>query len=128
MPVITTASGLQYEDTTVGEGAEATKGNNVSVHYTGWLYNNGEQGAKFDSKLDSIGQSISLLVRIDERQVAIAERLQLGAATMQKHEERLSSIEAAMPGLKEMRTYVVAGVVAGAGMIGAALLKLVVFT
>ena len=87
-----------------------------------------QQGAKFDSKLDSIGQSISLLVRIDERQVAIAERLQLGAATMQKHEERLSSIEATMPGLKEMRTYVVAGVVAGAGMIGVALLKLVVFT
>ena len=49
MALTTTASGLQYEDTTVGEGAEATKGNNVSVHYTGWLYNNGEQGAKFDS-------------------------------------------------------------------------------
>ena len=48
----TTASGLQYEDTTVGEGAEATKGQNVSVHYTGWLYNNGEQGAKFDSSRD----------------------------------------------------------------------------
>ena len=87
-----------------------------------------QQGRKLDNKLDSIGQSISLLVRIDERQVAIAERLQLGAATMQKHEERLSSIEATMPGLKEMRTYVVAGVVAGAGMIGVALLKLVVFT
>ena len=27
------------------------------------------QGRQFDSKLDSIGQSISLLVRIDERQV-----------------------------------------------------------
>ena len=50
--MITTPSGLQYEDTTVGEGAEATKGNNVSVHYTGWLYNNGEQGAKFDSSRD----------------------------------------------------------------------------
>lgn len=87
-----------------------------------------QQGQRFDNKLDSIGQSISLLVRIDERQVAIAERLQLGAATMQKHEERLSAIEAVMPGLKEMRTYVVAGVMAGAGMIGVAVLKLVVFT
>ena len=36
----------------MGEGAEATKGQNVSVHYTGWLYNNGEQGAKFDSSRD----------------------------------------------------------------------------
>ena len=52
MALTTTASGLQYEDTTVGEGAEAAKGQNVSVHYTGWLYNNGEQGAKFDSSRD----------------------------------------------------------------------------
>ena len=52
MALTTTASGLQYEDTTVGEGAEATKGQNVSVHDTGWLYNNGEQGAKFDSSRD----------------------------------------------------------------------------
>ncbi len=48
----TTPSGLQYEDTVAGNGAEATKGNNVSVHYTGWLYNNGVAGAKFDSSKD----------------------------------------------------------------------------
>ncbi len=48
----TTASGLQYEDTVVGSGAEATKGNSVTVHYTGWLYNNDTQGAKFDSSKD----------------------------------------------------------------------------
>ena len=52
MAIQTTASGLQYEDTVVGEGAEATKGQNVSVHYTGWLYNDGQQGAKFDSSRD----------------------------------------------------------------------------
>ena len=52
MAFTTTASGLQYEDTLVGEGAEATKGQQVTVHYTGWLYNNGEQGAKFDSSRD----------------------------------------------------------------------------
>jgi FKBP-type peptidyl-prolyl cis-trans isomerase FkpA len=33
-------------------GAEAAKGQQVTVHYTGWLYNNGEQGAKFDSSRD----------------------------------------------------------------------------
>jgi FKBP-type peptidyl-prolyl cis-trans isomerase FkpA len=48
----TTASGLQYEDTVVGEGAEARAGQTVTVHYTGWLYNNGVQGAKFDSSKD----------------------------------------------------------------------------
>lgn len=52
MDFITTASGLQYADTVVGEGAVADRGSHVTVHYTGWLYNNGEQGAKFDSSLD----------------------------------------------------------------------------
>lgn len=50
--MITTPSGLQYEDTTVGDGAQAQAGQDVTVHYTGWLYNNGEQGAKFDSSKD----------------------------------------------------------------------------
>ena len=48
----TTPSGLQYEDSTVGEGAVATAGQRVTVHYTGWLYNDGTQGAKFDSSKD----------------------------------------------------------------------------
>ena len=48
----TTASGLQYEDTTEGTGATAAAGNFVSVHYTGWLYNDGGAGAKFDSSKD----------------------------------------------------------------------------
>ena len=52
MAFTTTASGLQYEDTTVGDGAEATKGQQVTVHYPGWLYNDGVQGAKFDSSRD----------------------------------------------------------------------------
>jgi FKBP-type peptidyl-prolyl cis-trans isomerase FkpA len=50
--MITTPSGLQYEDTTGGSGAEAKSGQQVRVHYTGWLYNNGQQGAKFDSSVD----------------------------------------------------------------------------
>ena len=48
----TTPSGLQYEDTILGSGELAIKGQSVSVHYTGWLYNNGVQGAKFDSSKD----------------------------------------------------------------------------
>lgn len=87
-----------------------------------------DQGRKLDNKLDSISQSISLLVRIDERQVAIAERLQMGAATMQKHDERIASMEMVMPGLKELRSYVVMGIVAGIGMIAVAVAKLVMIT
>ena len=50
--MVTTDSGLQYEDTTVGAGAQAQAGQQVSVHYTGWLYNDGVKGAKFDSSKD----------------------------------------------------------------------------
>jgi FKBP-type peptidyl-prolyl cis-trans isomerase len=45
-------SGLKYTDTNVGTGAEAKRGDKVTVHYTGWLYNNGEKGKKFDSSVD----------------------------------------------------------------------------
>ena len=52
------ANGLKYTDTAVGTGAAATAGHKVTVHYTGWLYNNGEKGKKFDSSLDR-GQPFS---------------------------------------------------------------------
>jgi FKBP-type peptidyl-prolyl cis-trans isomerase len=45
---VTTASGLKYTDEKVGTGAEAKAGQQVSVHYTGWLTN----GTKFDSSKD----------------------------------------------------------------------------
>jgi len=44
----TTNTGLQYEDTTVGDGDEAVAGKTVSVHYTGKL----ENGTQFDSSRD----------------------------------------------------------------------------
>jgi FKBP-type peptidyl-prolyl cis-trans isomerase FkpA len=50
--MITNPSGLQYDDTVVGTGPEASKGQSVTVHYTGWLFNNDVQGAKFDSSKD----------------------------------------------------------------------------
>ena len=48
----TLPSGLQYLDTQEGSGEVAHAGQHVTVHYTGWLYANGEQGAKFDSSRD----------------------------------------------------------------------------
>lgn len=50
--VVTTTSGLRYEDTKIGTGAEAVSGKTVVVHYTGWLDNGGEKGKKFDSSVD----------------------------------------------------------------------------
>ena len=44
----TTANGLIIEEITIGSGAEASAGQEVTVHYTGWL----TSGAKFDSSKD----------------------------------------------------------------------------
>lgn len=45
---VTTASGLQYIDMVVGDGARPEAGKMVAVHYTGWLLD----GTKFDSSKD----------------------------------------------------------------------------
>ncbi len=52
MALTTTASGLQYEDLRTGQGAPAQSGQNVRVHYTGWLHEEGGKGARFDSSRD----------------------------------------------------------------------------
>jgi FKBP-type peptidyl-prolyl cis-trans isomerase len=47
LKVLTTDSGLQYEDLKVGTGIEAVRGKKAIVHYTGWL----TDGTKFDSSV-----------------------------------------------------------------------------
>ena len=48
MTTVTTASGLMIEELAVGDGDSARSGDQVTVHYTGWLTN----GRKFDSSVD----------------------------------------------------------------------------
>ena len=48
MSITTTASGLIIEELTLGDGEIATSGQQVTVHYTGWL----TDGTKFDSSKD----------------------------------------------------------------------------
>jgi FKBP-type peptidyl-prolyl cis-trans isomerase FkpA len=57
----TNPSGLIYDDITPGTGAQASAGQNVKVHYTGWLYDptaKDSRGKKFDSSKDR-GQPFS---------------------------------------------------------------------
>jgi peptidylprolyl isomerase len=49
---MTTASGLQITDSKVGTGAMPKRGQICVMHYTGWLYENGVKGKKFDSSVD----------------------------------------------------------------------------
>jgi len=49
---MTTASGLQIIDNTVGTGAAPKPGQICVMHYTGWLYEGGKKGKKFDSSVD----------------------------------------------------------------------------
>jgi FKBP-type peptidyl-prolyl cis-trans isomerase FkpA len=55
------ADGLKYTDTTVGTGAVASPGHKVVVNYTGWLWQQGRKGDKFDSSLDR-GQPFSFVL------------------------------------------------------------------
>jgi FKBP-type peptidyl-prolyl cis-trans isomerase len=49
---MTTPSGLQIIDTAVGTGASPKPGQTCVMHYTGWLYEDGKKGKKFDSSVD----------------------------------------------------------------------------
>jgi peptidylprolyl isomerase len=46
--VVTSPTGLKYQDEKVGNGASPRQGQTVVVHYTGWL----TDGSKFDSSVD----------------------------------------------------------------------------
>lgn len=54
-------AGLNIIDHKIGDGKEATPGTNVTVHYTGWLFDatrDDQKGKKFDSSVDR-GQPFS---------------------------------------------------------------------
>jgi peptidylprolyl isomerase len=58
-----TPSGLEYEIVKEGAGESPQKGKKVTVHYTGWLNNNGELGKKFDSSVDR-GEPFSFAIGV----------------------------------------------------------------
>lgn len=61
----TTESGLQYRDIKEGTGAEPKKGQTVVVHYTGWLWEDGKKGDKFDSSVDR-GQKFDFQIGVGQ--------------------------------------------------------------
>ena len=49
---MTTPSGLQIIDTAIGSGVSPKPGQTCVMHYTGWIYEDGKKGKKFDSSVD----------------------------------------------------------------------------
>ena len=58
--MVTTASGLQYEDLAEGTGSAAKAGDNVEVHYTGWLK---ADQTKFDSSVGYRQEAVPVSAR-----------------------------------------------------------------
>ena len=52
MSMTVSTSGLSHEDTLVGTGPSPAAGQTCVMHYTGWLWVDGQKGAKFDSSVD----------------------------------------------------------------------------
>ncbi|HEX4068604.1 MAG TPA: FKBP-type peptidyl-prolyl cis-trans isomerase, partial [Candidatus Babeliales bacterium] len=78
-----TASGLEYEIKKTGTGASPRAGNRVTVHYTGWLDNNGQEGRKFDSSVDR-NQPFSFVIGVGQ----VIQGWDEGVMTMKIGEKR----------------------------------------
>ncbi len=88
--IITMSSGVRYEDHVVGSGEMPAAGQTVTVHYTGWLDEDGVKGRKFDSSVDR-GQPFSFKLGVQQ----VISGWDLGVATMQVGGKRTLIIPAA---------------------------------
>jgi len=82
------ASGLEYKTITEGSGETPSAGKQVTVHYTGWLWEkdasgNWNKGAKFDSSVDR-GQPFSFTIGIGQ----VIKGWDEGVLSMKKGEKR----------------------------------------
>jgi peptidylprolyl isomerase len=88
---MTTASGLKIEDTKVGTGESPRTGQTCVMHYTGWLYDNGTKGKKFDSSVDR-GQPFRFKIGVGQ----VIKGWDEGVATMKVGGKRTLVIPAAL--------------------------------
>lgn len=65
MEQVKTSSGLTYQVLQAGSGATPEKGKKVTVHYTGWLEEDGQVGKKFDSSVDR-GEPFSFVIGVGQ--------------------------------------------------------------
>ncbi len=90
--MITTDSGLKYEVLNEGNSEQTPNtGQNVTVHYTGWLDVNGEKGNKFDSSVDR-GAPFTFIIGVGQ----VIKGWDEGVASMKVGEKRKLIIPAAL--------------------------------
>ena len=80
---------------------------------------------RIEQKMDKMTDALQTLARLDERDTATQQRLIDGAKTMADMQARLAAIELHMPGLKEIRGLIIKAVVGVLGVVGMAVLALV---
>ena len=80
---------------------------------------------RMDDKLDNITDALASLVRIEERQINANEKLNNGALKFDDHEARIRNVEKEIPPLVESRKWRTMAMLAGLGMVAAAVVKLV---
>ena len=89
--MIKTPSGLQYLDSTEGEGPCPGTGQTCTMHYTGWLSVDGEPGKKFDSSVDR-GQPFAFTLGVGQ----VIRGWDEGVASMKKGGKRRLHIPSAL--------------------------------
>ena len=87
--IITLPSGIKYEDHVVGTGETPKKGQMVTVHYTGWLDDNGQKGRKFDSSRDR-GEPFTFKLGVGQ----VISGWDIGVSTMQAGGQRTLTLPA----------------------------------
>ena len=78
------------------------------------------------NRLDTVGEALVTLTRLEERHEQTSAALSRTFATLESQHAKIDALEREIPALVETRKWVVSGVVAGVGMVLAALVKTVV--
>ena len=87
----TTPSGLSYEILKEGTGRSPAIGNKVTVHYTGWLDQNGNPGTQFDSSINR-GKPFTFIIGVGQ----VIKGWDEGVLSMKIGEKRRLFIPAAL--------------------------------
>jgi hypothetical protein len=78
------------------------------------------------NSVERMQEALHAVIELRAQQATVLAQMSDGAKRMQEHDERLKHIERELPGLREIRRWVIGGVLAGVTMMGTALMKLVI--